>query len=150
MFELPPPSLISRVIMENPMKIDILGVFPYFWFNTHVLRWHKANLSHLLRLSDSSDIGRTVASLRSSRGPDTTPAVASGVVSSCHLGGRRRPFPSQDDSQHQDFLKKNLGEGGCPPSYVPQYRVKKFGNHNLRVMYEDCIQFQYFCTNRID
>ena len=24
------------LIMENPMKIAALGVFPYFWFNTHM------------------------------------------------------------------------------------------------------------------
>ena len=22
--------------MENPIKMDDLGVFPYFWFNTHL------------------------------------------------------------------------------------------------------------------
>lgn len=66
---------------------------------------------HLLRLSDSSDIGRTVASLRSSL-LDTVPVedtgrvVASGVVSNCHLGGhtwRCGMFPWWPEKNHENL-----------------------------------------------
>ena len=39
-------------IMENPIKMDDLGGFPYFWFNTHMLEYLKTPATPTFNSSD--------------------------------------------------------------------------------------------------